>query len=140
MTIPNFFDPISYGPNPSLGLWLLSQVDGFFCLEEDRYEVVPEKVRGNSLGVHRIPVESPLYLQVLKIIAFCTVILPAIFVVAKGILRSMYTFYIIEESKISAKIPPINTTPQTSTNITCSTQSSSGSEKPKCCCKKKENL
>lgn len=126
MTTLDFFKTVSCGKNPSLGLWTGGQIDGYFCFDDVRYEIVEGKKQGNALGVHPIRVESSLLFQIFKIVSLCTVILPLIFGVAKCIFRSIYQFYIIEENKIS-KHAPVN---------------EKFSEKPeqnppkKCCCKK----
>lgn len=93
----SFFDAISYGNNhKSTGQFLLEKVDGYFYLGGKKAEVIMGHTKGNSEGVNLRNVTSPSLLEIaLKIASYCTIAIPALMLVAKIILRSIYKFHFI---------------------------------------------
>lgn len=99
----SFFSPVSYRDTPRTikGL-VLGTVDRYFNLGcklgcKKKLEVIPGYTRGNEEGVHFVDNTSSLLGTVLKIVSYCTIVIPLIMFIAKIVLRSTNRFYLVQK-------------------------------------------
>jgi hypothetical protein len=89
-----FWTPIHYGTKAAT--WqhrLIQGIDNYFNLKNDVAEVVPGMLRNQSTGVKWLEKSQPLWLTILKIISYATLIIPAILLCVKWVLRARYPFH-----------------------------------------------
>ena len=95
--LTSFFTPISYREtSPSASEHFLEIIDDYFYLGGKRAVVIPDQTTGHARGVFFEEGKSSLINTAFKIASYGTLILPAIALLAKLILRSTHTFYVVE--------------------------------------------
>src|SRR3990167_8084861 len=97
MTKVDFFTPVNFGNQPkSCTQSLLEGVDSYFYLGGKKAYVIPGQTQQGTEGAV-LAKDSPAFLiTALKIISYCTVVLPLVMLIAKTILRSIHSFHIID--------------------------------------------
>lgn len=94
----SFCTPVEYGNQAtSLGQKLTEFVDGYFYWGGRIAVVVPGAMRNGSQEVFIRNEEAPLWKTALKVLSYLTVILPIVFLIAKALLRSYYTFHTCQD-------------------------------------------
>ncbi|HEY5235738.1 MAG TPA: hypothetical protein VIJ14_06140 [Rhabdochlamydiaceae bacterium] len=105
MASVGFWTPVTYLPFvPSLGRRVLENVDAYFCRDGKKVCVIQGYERGNSEGV--LPFNEQPSRTTLKVISYCTLIIPALVFIAKVVLRYIYTFHLITQTDSSPRPPP----------------------------------
>ena len=97
-----FFTPVSF-QSPLTRSWrefALEAADDYFYLSGKKAIVVPNCRQDNKEGILLNQYSNPLLLTILKVISYCTIILPLIMLTTKIILRSTYKFYVIPPRKL----------------------------------------
>lgn len=112
MTPISFKTAINYGLNATCFTdTILEKVDDYFFLGGRKAQVISGVKIGDSQGTQYVDHQSSLHATVLKIVSYCTLIIPAIVLVAKVILRSIYQFH-LHPSKKEVIPPPNNHAPE----------------------------
>lgn len=94
MTPVSFFTPIHYGPAAkSWGHTFVEKVDDYFFLRGRKAVVLVGFPKTNNSQPTLYQKNFPSFGTVLKVISYCTVIIPLIVLVAKVCLRYMYRFH-----------------------------------------------
>ncbi len=109
MSSVSFFTPINYGGFArTCGESLLEAVDDYFYLGGSKAQYIPGHTLGNSEGVAISQNSSSLFKTLLKIVSYCTVIIPLIVLLAKMILRCSHQFHLVGTS---APLPILGSNP-----------------------------
>jgi hypothetical protein len=96
MSQVSFFTPINFGNQPkSSSEWLLEKVDSYFHLKDKKAYVVLNETGLKERSVLIATEQSPCLITALKVASYITLVLPFIMLVLKAILRSAYTFSIL---------------------------------------------
>jgi Leucine Rich repeat len=87
----DFWTPVTY-QKPTL----LGTVDGYFNYHRQGQVavVIPDVMEDKSRGVYMEEHQANLFLTILKVISYATLIIPALMLVAKCALRTMYAFHV----------------------------------------------
>ncbi len=89
-----FWTPVKYGDQAtSFGQKSLECIDSYFHLKGRVAVVVPGVMEKGSTGVKLQEGNTELWLTVLKVVSYATVIIPTIMLLAKWILRTIYPFH-----------------------------------------------
>lgn len=92
----DLFTSVAFGAYPKTCLQLaLETVDNYFYLGGKRAYVIPEHSQEGKEGVVLIEDSAPFLMTALKVTSYVSILLPAILLIAKIVLRSVYTFYAI---------------------------------------------
>jgi len=92
----NFFTPISVDKNAPASLKLVAAVDTYFYLGGKKALVILGEKEGASQGTLHYDTISSLFKTCLKVISYCTLILPVLMFFAKCALRFSYKFHLID--------------------------------------------
>jgi len=91
----SFWTPVTYqSSTPSFGKKLLEYADAYFCWEGKKVCVIPGFEKGRSEGV--VPLEEQASRTLLKVFSCGTLIIPAPIFCLKLVLRSIYSFHVIQ--------------------------------------------
>ena len=105
----SFFTAINFGDQPkSPTQSLLQTVDSYFYLGGRKACVIPGHSQQGSEGTILKDNSPAFFITAIKVISYATVILPAIMLLAKVVLRSMYTFHVIQPSHPNSQSNPIH--------------------------------
>lgn len=92
-----FFTAVSFGDQPkSCSQSLLETVDSYFYLCGKKAYVIPGNLQQGSEGTILRNDSSTCLVTAIKVISYATVILPVIILIAKIVLRSIHTFFLIQ--------------------------------------------
>jgi hypothetical protein len=115
MSTINFFTAVTFEEraNPSFSQLLLEDVDSYFYLGGKRACVIAGHTKNGSEGVFLQSHTPSSVTTALKVMSYFTLVLPAIMLVAKVILRSTHHFHLVEKrasggssrSSVKAKDP-----------------------------------
>ena len=101
----SFFCSVTYQDrSSSLSDDFVECVDSYFYLGGRQFRVIPNHAQQGGEGGIYIEGECSMISSALKIISYCTVVIPLLMVVVKGILRSVYTFHVIDQEPSAKKI------------------------------------
>ena len=96
MSSINFCTPVGFGDQPkSTSQSLLEFADDYFFFEGEKAVVKLDYIMQDGQGVELVYTGSTWACTALKIISYFTIILPALLFIAKCILRSIHSFYLI---------------------------------------------
>lgn len=97
-----FFTAVSFGnQSTSCTQSLLETVDSYFYLGGRQAHVMPGYVQQEREAVHlREADASPCWVTALKVISYLTIAIPVVMMIAKAILRSIHTFYIMDAAQV----------------------------------------
>ncbi len=96
----NFFTAVSFGSHPkSCSQSLLEAVDSYFYLGGKKAFVIPGDIDQGAKKVVLSQDSSSFLGTVFKVISYATLIIPAIVLIAKAILRSIYSFETVDVKK-----------------------------------------
>ncbi len=104
-----FFSPVTFGEQPkTVSQFLLETVDSYFYLSGKKFQVIPGYIEQGSEGGIFVEQDSdgyfldnplPYLFTALKVISYFTVILPVIALIAKAVIRSFFSFHLIDVKK-----------------------------------------
>ena len=104
-----FFTAVSFGDQAISGTkWLLENVDSYFHLGGKKAYVIQGGNQQGSEGVTLKEDGSRCLVTAIKVISYATVIFPLIMIIAKIVLRSIHTFYVISVRECSPYDQPVN--------------------------------
>lgn len=93
----NFFTAVSFGNQPkSCSQTLLEKVDGYFHLGGKKAYVIPGHTQQGVEGVLLTQDSPSLFIVVLRVLSYFTIIFPIVMLAVKAVLRSIHTFHIID--------------------------------------------
>lgn len=105
----SFFTPVAFEKDRTFGQYLLEKVDGYFSLKGKRAFVISGIKSGQSYDAEMKDCQSStlskLFFTAIKIVSYLTLVIPAIMLFAKLILRSNYTFHLVEVKALSSNPP-----------------------------------
>ncbi len=102
----DFFTAIQYGNQSKiLSETILEKADNFFAFDGKKATVIRGHEQFGKSGVRVTKNATPLTEKALKIVMYCTIILPLIVLAVKVCARIKHNFYIISTSQLEQKVP-----------------------------------
>lgn len=96
MTSIKFFTPVNYGDHcQTLAQFALEKVDAYFYLGGRKAQVIPGHRQGKSEGTVLFDENASFFKTALKVATYFTLVIPALMLVAKVILRWTHPFHLI---------------------------------------------
>jgi hypothetical protein len=92
-----FFTAVDYGQeNKTFSESVLEKVDDFFYLGGKKAHVIQGKTKNGPKKVLLTETNSPLLVRFVKVLSYFTIIIPLFMLITKAVLRSTYTFRLID--------------------------------------------
>lgn len=99
-----FFTPVSFGNHSkSWSHSILEVSDSYFFLGNRKASVISMQTENKSIGVKIIKESPPFLTTALKVISYFTLVLPALMLIVKAIMRSIHSFHIYKEKQQEIK-------------------------------------
>jgi hypothetical protein len=93
----SFFTPIVAYENAPFSQKVLSAVDHYFYLGGRRAHVIEDAMERGKRGVLLEEGRAPsFFITAIKVTSYCTLVLPALALIAKALLRAFHQFYVID--------------------------------------------
>jgi hypothetical protein len=102
----HFFTCVDYGRVQKTRFEsMLETVDHYFYLGGRKVRILREERKENSQGVEWVNEPAYFLITSLKIVSYCTLIIPSIMLIIKWACRSKQTFYVVKKQPITLDLP-----------------------------------